>query len=58
MAYFWFGVGFSFIAGFVFAVAGLNPIIEDFQREAIERGYAQYCATTGEWAWKGECNDS
>lgn len=25
------------------------------QRQAIERGYAQYCATTGEWAWKGEC---
>lgn len=25
------------------------------QRQAVERGYAQYCASTGEWAWKGEC---
>ena len=26
--------------------------------QAIERGYAQYCADTGKWAWKNECNES
>lgn len=26
------------------------------ETQAIERGYAQYCPTTGRFAWKGECN--
>lgn len=26
-------------------------------QEAIERDYALYCPTTGEWAWKGECEE-
>ncbi len=28
----------------------------DFRAAAIERGYAQYCAKSGDWAWKGECD--
>ena len=27
------------------------------QHQAIERGYALYCPITGEYAWKGECDD-
>ena len=27
----------------------------DYKQQAIERGYAEYCSKTGEWAWKGEC---
>lgn len=27
-----------------------------YQSDAIKRGYALYCPTTGEWAWKGECD--
>jgi hypothetical protein len=30
---------------------------EDWQHDAIKRGYGQYCPTTGDWAWKGECDD-
>ena len=26
-----------------------------WQKNVIERGYAQYCPTTGDFAWKGEC---
>ena len=25
--------------------------------EAIERGYALYCPVTGNFAWKGECDE-
>jgi len=28
---------------------------ENFKAEAIQRGLAQYCPVTGNWAWKGEC---
>lgn len=28
-----------------------------FKAAAIERGYAEYCPTDGEWAWKGECDE-
>lgn len=27
----------------------------DWQREAISRGFATYCADNGEFAWRGEC---
>lgn len=26
-----------------------------WQKALIERGYAQYCPTTGDFAWNGEC---
>lgn len=29
----------------------------DFQKQAIEREYAQFCPKTGHFAWKGECNE-
>ena len=36
-------------------LAGVN-ISQSYYREgAIERGYAEYCQKTGEWAWIGEC---
>lgn len=25
------------------------------KHEAVSRGYALYCPTTGDFAWKGEC---
>ena len=28
-----------------------------YRYEAIERDYAEYCSKTGEWAWKGECDE-
>lgn len=28
----------------------------EWQTKTIERGLAQYCPDTGEWAWKGECD--
>lgn len=27
----------------------------NYKQQAIDRGYAEYCAKTGDWAWKGEC---
>lgn len=29
--------------------------VSTIRTEAIERGYAIYCPTTGNFAWKGEC---
>ena len=28
---------------------------ETWERAAIQRGYASYCPSDGEWAWQGEC---
>lgn len=28
-----------------------------YKAEAVERGYASYCPTDGNWAWKGECRE-
>lgn len=38
-------------------VTSLNRYVEvtTIRTEAIERGYAIYCPTTGNFAWKGEC---
>ncbi len=29
---------------------------QDFQAEAIQRGYALFCPQDGEFAWKDECD--
>ena len=29
----------------------------DREAEAIQRGYALHCPQTGDFAWKGECDD-
>lgn len=29
--------------------------VSKFEADIIRRGYAQYCPTTGDFAWKGEC---
>ena len=29
----------------------------EWRDETVKRGLAQYCPDTGEWAWKGECNE-
>ena len=28
----------------------------EWQVETVQRGLAQYCPMTGEWAWIGECD--
>ena len=28
---------------------------QKWHRDLIQRGLAEYCATTGDWAFKGEC---
>lgn len=33
---------------------GVDSCERVMQQEAIERGYAEYDAKTGEWKWKGE----
>lgn len=29
----------------------------EFKAQAVERGYAEYCSTTGNWSWIGECEN-
>ena len=31
---------------------------DTLQDEAIERGYAIHCPTTGKWSWIGECEET
>lgn len=49
----WFGLICGLIAG-MFIGAGI--ISSEWKAGAIERGLAQYCPLTGEWAWVGECD--
>lgn len=50
--------------GFIMAVVGLvlglalgmTGISSEWRADTIERGLAQYCPLTGEWAWVGECD--
>lgn len=54
---------FCVAAVVVVAIIGVLALVHqqttepDWQREAIERGYALHCPATGEFAWKGECED-
>ena len=50
----------TFILCTVFAlgvIAGKIYGNQDWHRDLIQRGLAEYCATTGEWAFNGECDD-
>lgn len=52
----------SWVAALMFWTAVLTAVagwdeVGNLQHQAIERGYALYCPTTGDFAWKGECDD-
>ncbi len=50
-------MGAFLLVGAVFGGSVAGAYVEaDFRADAIERGYAQYCAKSGDWAWKGECD--
>lgn len=38
-------------------MASTKPPRVELQIEAIQRGYALHCPQTGDFAWKGECDD-
>ena len=40
----------------VFNMFAIDDRNQELKRQAVERGYALYCPLTGEWAWKGECD--
>lgn len=47
-----------FLAGMLSATFfGAVDMEGNYQTQAIERGYALHCPDTGDFAWKGECND-
>ena len=39
------------------ALVALVLTENQYRHEALERDYAEYCTKTGEWAWKGECDE-
>lgn len=50
----------GFFAGIILGLLSLYwfgswETSEIYRKEAIERGYAQYCPLSGNWAWEGEC---
>ncbi len=49
---YWAGYFFGFVAGGLLAFAHTSW---SFKSDLINRGMAQYCPDTGEWAFKGEC---
>jgi hypothetical protein len=61
------GIAGAFVTLFVVAGLGLlyfvvtlgiwafSPSELDWQTEAIARGFALYCPSSGEFAWQGEC---
>lgn len=50
----WF-FGMAFALGMI--LFHVTSDLREFRSEAIERGYALRCPTTGEFAWKGECDE-
>lgn len=49
-------IGAIFGGIFVGAVVGTGTR-DKWQAKVIDRGYGLYCPDTGEFAWKGECDD-
>ena len=46
---FLFGIALGF-----FIMANAISATPDYKKQAIERGFAKYSETTGEWEWKEE----
>lgn len=45
-----------FILGLIFGLGfGIWGATTWTRAQAVERGYALHCPTTGDFAWKGEC---
>ena len=51
---------FCFVCLAIGAVIGAEIVRSEtvYQRELIERGLALYCPHNGQFAWKGECDES
>jgi len=45
------------VVSFFVALAWLDDIGNPREAEAIQRGYALHCPQTGDFAWKGECDE-
>ena len=44
------------ISGFIMGISMSYLATTDaWETDSIQKGYAQYCADTGAWAWVGEC---
>lgn len=50
-------VGVWFVGLLLGVVIGAVIFDTGYKAEAIQRGYASYCPTDGNWAWKGECGE-
>jgi hypothetical protein len=50
---------FAILGGVLsFALSGFGEYLErkHWEAETVSRGLAIYCPTSGDWAWKGECD--
>jgi hypothetical protein len=43
------------VAGFIGFIVGVIVGEVEMQAQAIQRGYALYCPSSGDYAWQGEC---
>ena len=41
----------------IFVITAWKPSARQIEAEAIRRGYALHCPHTGDFAWKGECDE-
>ena len=48
-----FAASVVLLVGFI---VGAGIMQDRSQEEAVSKGYAEYCSTTGDWAWKGKCS--
>lgn len=48
--------GLIVVAVFIGFILGHMSGEDSMETEAIERGYAIYCPTSGDFAWKNECD--
>lgn len=51
-------LSYGVLSGFLLGVLMMELLADnDYQQQAIERGYGLHCPSTGDYAWKGECDE-
>lgn len=48
---------FGLFCGVLLAIASWGVTNDCWKRDTVDRGFAIYCPTDGQWAWNGECDE-